>query len=79
MEAFPSDTWYQEVRREIEFRHTLEGIFLGYVLESNGLLHLMGHIYVLALGDFHTLVLFEVHCAPYFAHPSVKKMHADLK
>ena len=38
LEAFPSDTWYQEVRVEIESRRTLEGRFLGYMLESDGLL-----------------------------------------
>ncbi len=36
--ALPSDTWYQGVRSEIESRCTLEGRFLGYFLESDGLL-----------------------------------------
>ena len=64
---------------EIEFKHTLEGIFLGYVLEFDGLLHHMGHIYISMLGNLHTLVLSKVHRAPYSAHPRVKKIHADLK
>ena len=79
LEALPSDTWYQEVRAEIECRHTLKGRFLGYVLEFDGLLCHMGCIYVPVLGDLHTLVLSEAHRAPYFAHPDVKKIHADLK
>ena len=29
--------------------------------------------------DLRTLVLLEVHHALYSAHPSVKKMHVDLK
>ena len=79
MEALLGDTWYQEVRVKIESRCTLEGRFLGYVLESNGLLRHMGRIYVLVLGDLCTLVFLEAHHAPYFTHPRVKKMHADLK
>ena len=38
LEALPSDTWYQEVRAEIKSRCTLEGRFLGYMLEFDGLL-----------------------------------------
>ena len=79
LEVFPSDTWYQELRVEIESERTLEGRFSGYVLESNGLLHHLGCIYVPMLGDLRTLVLSEAHRAPYSAHPGVKKMHADLK
>ena len=79
MEALPSDTWYQEVRVEIESGRTLEGRFLGYILESDGLLHHKGCIYVPMLGDLHTLVLSKVHHAPYSAHPSIEKMHVDLK
>ena len=67
------------MRAEIESRRTLEGRFSCYVLESDGLLHHMGCIYVPMLGDFRTLVFFEVHHAPYSTHPSVKKMHVDLK
>jgi hypothetical protein len=38
LKALPSDTWYHEVRAEIESRCILERIFLGYMLESDGLL-----------------------------------------
>ena len=79
LEALPSDTWYQEVRAEIESRRTLEGRFSGYVLEFDGIVHHMGHIYVPVSGDLRTLVLSEAHCASYSAHPRVKKMHVDLK
>ena len=69
LEAFPSDTWYQEVRIEIKYGYTLDGKFLGYFLVSNGLLQHLGHIYELVLGDLCTLVLSEVHCSPYSTHP----------
>ena len=79
LEGLPSDTWYQEVRAEIESGRTLEGRFSGYVLESDGLLRHLGRIYVPVLGGLRTLVLLKAHHALYFAHPSVKKMYADLK
>lgn len=50
LEVFPSDTWYQEVRSEIESGCTLEGRFLGYSLEFDGLLQYVGCIYVPVLG-----------------------------
>ena len=78
LEALPGDTWYQEVRVEIESGHTLKGRFLGYVLEFDGLLHHLGCIYVHMLGDICTLVSSEAHHAPYSTHPRVKKMHVDL-
>ena len=79
LEAFPGDIWYQEVRVDIEYRCTLEGIFLGYVLESDGLLRHLGHIYVPVFGDLRTLVLSKAHRALYSTHPDVKKIHANLK
>ena len=79
LEVLPSDTWYQEVRVEIESGRTLEGRFLGYSLEFDGLLRHLGHIYVPVLGDLHTLVLLKTHFAPYSTHPSVKKMHVNLR
>ena len=78
-EVLPSDTWYQEVRVEIEFGNTLEGRFSGYSLESDGLFRQFGCIYVLVPGDLCTLILSEAHSAPYFAHLGVKKIHVDLK
>ena len=66
MKALPSDTWYQEVRAEIESGRTLEGRFLGYVIESDGLLRHLGRIYVPMSGDLRTLILLEAHCAPLF-------------
>lgn len=79
MEALFSDTWYQEVRAEIESKCALKGIFLGYFLESDGLLQNLGHIHLPVSGDLRTLVMSKAHHAPYFAHPGIKKMHADLK
>ena len=51
----------------------------GYSLESDGLLQHFGPIYVPMSGDLCTLILLEAHRAPYFSHPGVKKMHADLR
>ena len=79
MEALPSDTWYQEVRAEIESGCTLEERFSGYVLEFDGLLRHMGRIYVPVLGDLCTLVLSKAHHAPYSTHLEVKKIHVYLK
>ena len=79
LEALPSDTWYHEVRTEIESRRTLEGRFLGYSLEFDGLLPHFVHIYVLVSGDLHTLVLLATHYALYSTHPGVKKINVDLK
>ena len=64
--------------REIESGRPLEGKFLGYVLESVGLLIFLGKIYVPLQDELHTLILAEAHHAPYSAHPGVKKMHANL-
>ena len=79
LEVFPSDTWYQEVRVEVESRCTLERRFSRYSLEFDGLLHHLGRIYVPVLGDLHTLVFLEAHCVPYSIHPSIKKMYANLR
>ena len=38
LQGLLTNTWYQEVSREIDSRRPLEGKFLGYVLESDGLL-----------------------------------------
>ena len=79
LQALLIDTWYQEMRMEIDSRRPLEGRFLGYVLESYGLLHYSGMIYVQLLDELRTLILSEAHNAPYSTHPCVKKMHADFQ
>ena len=48
-------------------------------MNSEGLLLYRGTVYIPELGDLRNLVMLEAHKAPYSAHPSVKKMHADLK
>ena len=63
---------------EINSGRFLEGKFLGYFLESDGLLRLSGKIYVPLQGELRTLILVEAHCTPYSTHPGVKKMYADL-
>ena len=79
LQALPTDSWYQEVCREIDSGRTLEGNFSDYVLESDGLLRHSRRIYVPLLDDIFTLILSEAHRAPYSAHPGVKKMHVDLR
>ena len=78
LEALPTNSWYQEVSREIDLGRPLEGKFLGYVLELDGLLRFSGRIYVSIQDELHTLILVESHRAPYSTHPGVKKMYADL-
>ena len=79
LQTLPADVWYQEVSREINLGRALEGRFLGYSLESDGLLCHTRRIYVPLLDELHNLILFEAHCAPYLAHLGVKKMHVDLR
>ena len=55
------DTWYQEVRVEIEPRCILEGRFFGYFLEFDGLLRHFGCIYVSMPSDLCTSILLEAH------------------
>ena len=38
LQALPTDTWYQELSREIDVGRPLEGRFSDYVLESDALL-----------------------------------------
>lgn len=57
----------------------LEGNFVGYIQESNGLLRHLGRIYVPLLDELRTLILAEAHRTPYSTHPGVKKMHANLR
>lgn len=64
---------------KIESRNSLERRFLGYSLESNGLLQHLGQIYVPVSSDLPTLTLSEAHRAPYLTHPNIKKMHVDLR
>ena len=78
LQVLPTDSWYQEVSREIDSGRPMEGKFSGYVLESDGLLRFLGRIYVLLQDELRTLILAEAHRAPYLAHPGVKKMHMDL-
>lgn len=79
LRALFTDTWYQEVSREINAGRPLEGRFSDYTLESDGLLRHSGRIYVPLQDELRTLILSEAHRVPYPAHPGVKKMHVDLK
>ena len=46
LQELPTNSWYQKVSREIDSGRPLEGKFLGYVLELDGLLRFLGRIYV---------------------------------
>ena len=67
------------VRSVIESGSILEGRYEGYSINSIGLLVFRGRVYIPKVGELRNLVLSEAHKAPYSAHPSVKKMNADLK
>lgn len=79
LEALPSETWYQEVRVEINFESVHEGRFGGYYLVLETFLQHHGHIYVPILGDLHFLVMFEARYAPYPIDPGIKTMHAYVR
>lgn len=79
LSTLPVDVWYQEVKFEVESSRALEGRFARYSLESDGLLRHLGRIYVPSIRDLRTLIMSEAHRAPYSIHPSVKKMHIDLR
>ena len=64
LQALRTDSWYQEVCREINSGRPLEGKFSDYVLESDGLLRHSGRIYVSLLVELRTLILLEAHHAP---------------
>ena len=48
-------------------------------MEFDGLLHHRGRMYVPSIGGLREFIILEAHKAPYAAHPSVKKLHADLR
>ena len=79
LQALPTDSWYQEVCREIDSGRPSEGNFAGYVQESDGLLRHLGRIYVPLMDELRNWILVEAHRTAYSAHPGVKKMHADLR
>lgn len=49
------------------------------MLDSDELLRHASRIYVPPLDDLRSLILSEAHCAPYSAHPGVKKLHTNLR
>ena len=57
LQALPTNSWYQEVCREIDSGRPLEGNFLDYVLELDGLLRHLGRIYVSLMDELRTLIL----------------------
>lgn len=77
--TLPSDSWYSEVKAEVESGRALEGKFASYSLDSDGALRFSGRLYVPPSVGLRTLILTEGRRAPYAAHPGVKKMYADLR
>lgn len=59
--ALPTDSWYKEVRSEIESNRALEGKFVGYSLESYGIFWYLGCIYVPPTEGLHILIMTEAH------------------
>ena len=78
LQELPTDTWYQEVSREMDSGRPLEGKLSGYVLESDGLLRISGRIYVPLQVELRTLILAEAHRPPYLTHLGVRKMRTNL-
>ena len=79
LQHLPADELYAEVSQIVHSQRPLEGKYSKYSLESNGLLCHGGCMYVTSIGGLHALIILEAHKAPYVAHPSVKKLHADLR
>jgi transposase InsO family protein len=54
-------------------------IYVGYSLDSDGLLRYNGRIYVPPNDELRNLILNKAHRVVYMVHPGVTKMKADLK
>lgn len=63
---------------EIESERVIEGRYVSYYMESDGILHHLSCIYVPPSERLHTLILIETHRVPYSTHLGVKKMHINL-
>ncbi len=79
LQHLPADELYAEVSQLAYSQRPLEGKFLEYSLESDGLLCHGGCMYVPSIGGLCKLIVLEAHRAPYAVHPGVKKLHADLR
>lgn len=73
------DRFYSEVFHFVQAQRPLEGKFLDYTIETDGILHHRGCIYVPSFGGFHDFIILEAHIEPYAGHPGVKKLHEDLR
>ena len=73
------DEFYVEVFQLVHSQRPLEGKFVDYSLDSEGLLRHKGCIYVPSNSDLHEFIILEAHQAPYVAHLRVKKLHANLR
>ena len=74
MHHLPEDEFYLEYCQLVHSQKPLEGKFVDYTLDSDGLLRHKGHIYVPSIRDLREFIILEAHRAPYAAHPGVKKL-----
>ena len=79
LQHFLIDELYAEVSQIVHSQRPLEGKYLEYSLECDGLLHHRGRMYVPSIGGLHELIVLEAYRAPYVVHPIVKKLHVDLR
>lgn len=79
LQHLPADELYAEVSQLVHSQRPLEGKFLEYSLESDGILWHRGYMYVPSIGGLHELIVLEARRAHYAVHPDVKKLHADLR
>jgi hypothetical protein len=73
------DSWYLKVTSNLQSGRQLDPKYEGYSLETDGLLRYRGRMYIPENGDIRSIILKEAHRALYCAHPSVKKMYADIR
>ena len=74
-----ADELYAKVCQIVHSQRPLEGKYSEYSLDPNGLLCHRGRMYVPSIGGLRELIVLEAHRAPYVEHPSVKKLHVDLR
>jgi hypothetical protein len=72
------DSWYLKVTSTLQSERKLEPRYEGYSLEVDGLLRYQGRMYLPGGGDIRSIILEKSHRELYCAHPSVKKMYADM-
>ena len=75
----PEDEFYEIFCYLVHSQRPLEGKFFDYSLDAKGLLQHKARICVPSTEDLREFIILEAHRAPCTTHPSVKKLHADLR